>query len=148
MKTVIYVAIGEEETANRVFNNSPVVFVSNDPLVKYMKPIEVDYPITSEEEARTFVFDLVKRSLRAEHKANELLQWKHSALNVIPDMQKIGELIGVPLGESVSDKIIPWIEGAKKQMEHIHVIIGHGPDDTPAEDACTCRPCIIYPEKK
>jgi hypothetical protein len=99
-----------EKTSGATINSHPSTFPT------WLKSIEVDYPIADEAEARTFVFDLVKRSLRAEHKVNELLQWKHSALNVIPDMQKIGELIGVPLGESVSDKIIPWIEKAKEIM--------------------------------
>lgn len=39
----------------------------------------------------------------------ELKQWKAEALAVMPDMQAIGKAIGVPLGESIHDKILPAI---------------------------------------
>jgi hypothetical protein len=40
----------------------------------------------------------------------ELRAWKQSAIAVMPDYQKIGNLLGVGLGESVHDKIIPALE--------------------------------------
>ncbi len=48
----------------------------------------------------------------------QLRQWKKEAIAVMPDFQKIGQLIGVKLGESVHDKIIPFIEkllGSKEE---------------------------------
>jgi hypothetical protein len=39
----------------------------------------------------------------------QLRQWKAEAIKVMPDFQKIGQLIGVKLGESVHDKIIPYL---------------------------------------
>ena len=40
----------------------------------------------------------------------ELREWKASAMANMPDMQSIGKLIGVPLGESVHDKIVPYLK--------------------------------------
>lgn len=40
----------------------------------------------------------------------ELREWKKQALEVMPDFQKIGELIGVKLGDTVHDKIVPYLE--------------------------------------
>jgi hypothetical protein len=44
----------------------------------------------------------------AEHE--RLKDWKESAMKVMPDYQELGKLMGVPLGESVHDKIIPYIK--------------------------------------
>lgn len=46
----------------------------------------------------------------------QLRQWKKEALEVMPDFQKIGKLIGVPLGESVHDKIIPYLESTPRPV--------------------------------
>jgi hypothetical protein len=43
-----------------------------------------------------------------------LREWKREAIAVMPDMQKIGKLLNVPLGQSVHDKIIPGIESLLK----------------------------------
>lgn len=40
----------------------------------------------------------------------ELRQWKRQAIEVMPPYQEIGKLIGVKLGESIHDKILPAIE--------------------------------------
>lgn len=50
-----------------------------------------------------------------ERELEQLRAWKESAIEVWPDMQKIGKLIGVQLGDSVHDKIIPWIEAAESR---------------------------------
>lgn len=42
----------------------------------------------------------------------ELRDWKESAIAVTPDMQEIGKLIGLRWGDSVHDKIVPWITQA------------------------------------
>jgi hypothetical protein len=49
--------------------------------------------------------------------AAPLQAWKESAISVTPDMQAIGNAIGVRLGESIHDKILPAIESLKKQLE-------------------------------
>lgn len=46
-----------------------------------------------------------------------LSQWKKEAIAVMPDYQKIGELIGLKLGTSVHDKIVPAIEQLKAENE-------------------------------
>jgi len=40
----------------------------------------------------------------------DLKNWKESQLANSPDLQAISKLIGVPLGQPISDKIIPYIE--------------------------------------
>lgn len=50
-----------------------------------------------------------------ERELEQLRAWKESAITVWPDMQKIAKLIGVKLGDSVHDKIIPWIEAAESR---------------------------------
>lgn len=45
----------------------------------------------------------------------QLRDWKESAMLVMPDYQAIGKAIGVKLGESVHDKILPWILKQKQQ---------------------------------
>lgn len=45
-----------------------------------------------------------------EKELRELRAWKQSAIAVMPDYQRIGKLLGVPLGESVHDKIVPALE--------------------------------------
>lgn len=65
----------------------------------------------------TSVIDVVKAvrihlaeplaALRAER--DELAGWKESAMSVCPPMQEIGQALGVSLGESIHDKILPGI---------------------------------------
>lgn len=47
----------------------------------------------------------------------ELKRWKKEAIEVWPDMQKIGELLELPCGETISDKIIPGIIKLKNDLE-------------------------------
>jgi uncharacterized protein YdcH (DUF465 family) len=56
---------------------------------------------------------------KAEKEIQRLQDWKESAMAVWPDMQKIGELIGVKLGGSVHDKIIPAIEKLQAEIQHL-----------------------------
>lgn len=50
----------------------------------------------------------------------QLKQWKESAMSVWPDMQEIGKLLNVPIGQSVHDKIIPAIKELQKQTLKAH----------------------------
>lgn len=58
-----------------------------------------------------------------ERELEQLRAWKESASAVWPDMQKIGKLIGVQLGDSVHDKIIPWIEAAESREAKLKLVI-------------------------
>lgn len=51
-----------------------------------------------------------KRLYSIEQERDELKQWKKEATLVMPDFQKIGAALGVKLGASVHDKILPGIE--------------------------------------
>lgn len=46
----------------------------------------------------------------------QLRDWKESAMSVMPDYQAIGKEIGVRLGDSVHDKIIPHIQKLKSSI--------------------------------
>lgn len=46
-----------------------------------------------------------------------LREWKRQAMAVMPDFQRIGELIGVRLGDTVHDKIVPFLEKMQKQSK-------------------------------
>lgn len=49
--------------------------------------------------------------LKMQQKELEQLQaWKESAMQVMPDYKAIAKLIGVKLGQSVHDKIVPYLE--------------------------------------
>lgn len=45
----------------------------------------------------------------------ELRRWKAEALKVMPDFQAIGKALGVPIGETIHDKILPGIEKLKER---------------------------------
>jgi hypothetical protein len=54
---------------------------------------------------------VMQQQLAAEReKVRELKEWKESALMVMPDYQAIGKALGLQLGESVHDKILPAIQ--------------------------------------
>lgn len=54
--------------------------------------------------------------LEQEERIKELEAWKESALSVMPDMQAIGKAIGVGLGQSVHEKILPAIKRLKDMI--------------------------------
>ncbi len=54
---------------------------------------------------------------KEEVELEQLRQWKKEAIAVMPDFQKIGKLLGLKLGESVNDKIIPFIEKCLESKE-------------------------------
>jgi outer membrane murein-binding lipoprotein Lpp len=67
------------------------------------------------------------RTLNAE--VARLRDWKESAMSVMPSFQEIGKELGVPLGGSVSDRILPGIVGLKAenarlktQLAEIHAL--------------------------
>lgn len=47
----------------------------------------------------------------------KLLRWKQEQMAVIPDWQEIGREMGLTLGDSVHDKILPWIREAKALVQ-------------------------------
>lgn len=47
----------------------------------------------------------------------ELKAWKESAMVVMAAMQEIGKALGVKLGESIHDKILPGIEKLTRLLE-------------------------------
>lgn len=49
------------------------------------------------------------RIAELEKEVEELREWKRQATEVMPDFQAIGKEMGIPLGKSISDKILPWI---------------------------------------
>lgn len=49
----------------------------------------------------------------------ELRNWKESAIKVMPDFQKIGELLEIPLGKGVSENIVPEIIKLKEEIKSL-----------------------------
>lgn len=47
----------------------------------------------------------------------ELKEWKKSAIKVMPPIQEIGKTIGVKLGESIHDKILPAIQELQSSVD-------------------------------
>lgn len=43
-------------------------------------------------------------------------EWKNQAVAVMPDLQKIGQLLNIPLGQNVSNQIIPKIEELQARL--------------------------------
>jgi len=54
---------------------------------------------------------------------DQLSQWKKEAVAVMPDFQKIGELLGIRIGESVVDKIIPGIESLQSRIKDRNEVV-------------------------
>ena len=54
--------------------------------------------------------DTPSEKLSVGEEVEALRAWKAEAIRVMPDYQRIGHLIGVPLGQSVHDKIVPYLE--------------------------------------
>lgn len=48
-----------------------------------------------------------------------LRAWKESAMSVDYDPQKVGKLLGVKLGDSIHDKIVPGIMALKEEIERL-----------------------------
>lgn len=53
---------------------------------------------------------------KEEDELKELRAWKESAMRVMPDFQAIGKELGLKLGDTVHDKILPAIINYKKQL--------------------------------
>lgn len=48
-----------------------------------------------------------------EEENKQLKAWKQEAMRVMADFQEIGKEIGVPLGQSIGDKILPYIRSKR-----------------------------------
>lgn len=86
---------GEDEKWGQRINNPELSPVSNSSLY------QLGYNAAKEELQKQIV---------------SLEQWKESANAVWPDMQQIGKLFGVRLGESIHDKIIPNIKALQSKI--------------------------------
>lgn len=60
------------------------------------------------------VADYVNKQLK------ELEGWKESAIAVTPNWQDIGKEIGVRLGDSVHDKVLPALVKRREALEFLH----------------------------
>ena len=59
---------------------------------------------------------------KANQKIAEMEAWKESALKVMSDinLQEVAKLLSIPLGASISDKIVPGIEAI--QFDNIFLL--------------------------
>lgn len=63
----------------------------------------------------------------------ELEAWKQEAISVMPDMQQIGKLLGVKLGQSVHDKIVPGIRELQGKLKIARDLLQQAADAYGAE---------------
>jgi hypothetical protein len=61
--------------------------------------------------------NLHKQLAAEREKVRELERWKESAIAVMPDYQAVGRELGLRLGESVHDKILPAIQQLREQRD-------------------------------
>src|SRR5688572_9341038 len=54
-----------------------------------------------------------------ERRIKELSEWKESAISVMPDYQAIGKEMGIRLGDSIHDKILPAIKNLKERVKEL-----------------------------
>jgi hypothetical protein len=60
---------------------------------------------------------LPQQQQQLQQQIDDLQKWKESAMVIMKDMQAIGKAIGVPLGQSIHDKILPAIQEMKQQQQ-------------------------------
>lgn len=68
------------------------------------------------DKAVEYLTSIEQRLAAAEKRAKDAEAWKESMLNVMPPMQEIGNELGVLLGDSIHDKILPGIQALKAQL--------------------------------
>jgi hypothetical protein len=74
--------------------------------------------LLSVNEARAIIKALSLPATQDEQKELEQLRaWKQEAMRVMADFQEIGKEIGVPLGQSIGDKILPYIKDCNKGLQ-------------------------------
>lgn len=61
----------------------------------------------------TRVLYLSESPCTCQQELDELRAWKKEALAVMPDFQAIGKELDIPIGQTVHDKILPWIADMK-----------------------------------
>ena len=61
-------------------------------------------------------YDSIKAAQKLLLEAEELARWKREQLAITPDWQAIAKALGIPLGESIPDKILPYIERLERRL--------------------------------
>lgn len=65
------------------------------------------------------VVELQASLAAANEKIKQLEYWKESAISVSPPLQEIGKALGLRLGTSIHDKILPGIIAANEKIAHL-----------------------------
>ena len=66
-----------------------------------------------------FGYQLATDGREQEKELDELKAWKERAMEVMSPIQEIGEVMNVKLGESIHDKILPFIRELTKENESL-----------------------------
>lgn len=92
-----------------------------DRLIKILnvRPRKSDCDSTDDLRIEERCMEVMESLVDKEKKVMELRDWKESALEVMPDYQEIGKLLGVQLGLSVHDKIVLGITALLKDKERL-----------------------------
>lgn len=74
------------------------------------------------------VSDIRQQLATEQEKAEQLEAWKQSALSVRLPMQEIGKELGLTLGDSIHDKILPAIKTIKPLVEALEELVAESLD--------------------
>lgn len=64
--------------------------------------------------------------MEQDRQIKELKQWKESMIDAAPDYQEIAKVMGIEWGQSVSDKILPWMQEAARLLRRSVSTIDEG----------------------
>ena len=76
-------------------------------------------PIAERDEAKVLKAEIVQLA----DERDALAAWKKSAISVTPPLQEIAKALGVPLGESIHDKILPGILALKGERDAARALL-------------------------
>ena len=74
--------------------------------------------------------DILDELEDVERESSELKAWKESMLSVLPPLQEIARELGLPLGQSIHDRILPAIQRLKAEIDHLKLLFKKHADHT------------------
>jgi predicted RNase H-like nuclease (RuvC/YqgF family) len=87
-----------------------------EPMIPTIEDVLKKYDPTYSGMKAAMQWEQIQNKVKDE-RIKELEAWKQMLFSVWPDMQAIGKEINVPLGESVHDKILPFIKRLKLERD-------------------------------
>lgn len=96
-------------------------------IIQKLRSVELCMSAHPDNEAHSEFADRISDLEEIKTEVTQLLEWKESALKVMNniDLQKVGKLLGVPLGQDISSQIIPSIEMLIKENEQLKKMVSN-----------------------